>query len=212
MKILFFITALFFTGTAAMAQPSAKPVKFIEDIQVIPGASSGEQLSTQPKVAKKTVTETDNSTVATTSSIEKCSSLQFKYSLLLDTTVEAITNLKLYNFIDDWMNTRYRYGGTGRSGIDCSAFTDTLINNVYGINLPRTAREQCDVCKRLFRDELQEGDLVFFNTRGGISHVGVYLGNNYFVHSSIRGVTISSLLEDYYNRKFICGGRIITPN
>jgi len=54
-----------------------------------------------------------------------------------------------------------------------------------------------------------EGDLVFFNTRGGVSHVGVYLGDGYFVHSSSSaGVTINSLNESYYSRKFIGGGRI----
>jgi cell wall-associated NlpC family hydrolase len=54
--------------------------------------------------------------------------------------------------------------------------------------------------------------LVFFNTSGGVSHVGLYLGNNYFVHSSLNGgVTISSLKEDYYSRKFISGGRIMIP-
>jgi lipoprotein Spr len=58
-------------------------------------------------------------------------------------------------------------------------------------------------------EDLQEGDLVFFNTRGGISHVGLYLGNNYFVHSSTSGgVTISSLTDDYYSKKFLSGGRV----
>ena len=210
MKVLLIITAILFTGLAR-AQTSVRPVKFIEDIQVTPGGFSGEQTSVQVKATKKIITE-NTTTSSTGNTIEKCSALQFKYAQLLDTSVESIKNLKLYNFIDGWMDTRYRYGGTGRDGIDCSAFADTLVNNVYGINLPRTAHEQFDACKKIFRDELQEGDLVFFNTRGGVSHVGIYLGNSYFVHSSIRGVTISSLSEDYYHRKFISGGRFIVPN
>ena len=80
---------------------------------------------------------------------------------------------------------------------------------MYGIALPRTAKDQYGISEKIFRDDLQEGDLVFFNTRGGVSHVGVYLGNNYFVHSSVHdGVTISSLNDAYYNSKFITGGRV----
>ncbi len=141
--------------------------------------------------------------------IEKCNALQFKYAMMLDVEVEAITNIDLYNFIDEWWATRYRYGGTDKSGIDCSAFTEKLAQEVFNESLPRTAREQFKVCDMVANEDLQEGDLVFFNTRGGVSHVGLYLGNNYFVHSSTSGgVTISSLTDDYYSRKFLGGGRV----
>jgi lipoprotein Spr len=77
----------------------------------------------------------------------------------------------------------------------------------FGINLPRTAREQYDATKRISRTDLKEGDLVFFNTQGGVSHVGVYLQNNKFVHASSGGVTISDLFEPYWERRFIGVGR-----
>ena len=65
------------------------------------------------------------------------------------------------------------------------------------------------VVEKIDKENLSEGDLVFFNTRGGVSHVGVYLRNGYFVHSSSKdGVRISSLNEKYYHRKFIGAGRI----
>ncbi len=101
-------------------------------------------------------------------------------------------------------------GGTTKKGIDCSAFSGTLLSTIYSFNMPRTAREQYKICERLNKEDLLPGDLVFFNTRGrGVSHVGVYLDNNHFVHSSSsEGVKISSLDEDYYSRKFICGGRV----
>ena len=210
MKYLFFIVIAFgvfsLAPVSANAQATSKSIKFIDNIEVVPGKSSGENFTNpERKPSERIITEVNNASAANT--IEQCSALQFKYALLLDTNVEAIANMKLYSFIESWMDTRYRYGGTGRDGIDCSAFADTLMNNVYGINVPRTAQEQYDVCKKIHKDELTEGDLVFFNTRGGVSHVGVYLGNGYFVHSSIRGVTINSLSDDYYHRKFICGGR-----
>lgn len=141
--------------------------------------------------------------------IEKIPATQFKYAMMMDVEVEALKEPSLYTFIEDWYGTNYRMGGTTKKGIDCSAFSGTLLSAIYSFNVPRTAREQYKICERINKEDLLSGDLVFFNTRGGVSHVGVYLTNNYFVHSSSsEGVKISSLSEDYYSRKFISGGRV----
>ncbi len=89
--------------------------------------------------------------VATTggTSIEKCSALQFKYAMLMDVEVETLTNFALLDFIDEWWATRYRYGGTGKSGIDCSSFSGKLEQEVYNNTLPRTARAQYEVCEKI---------------------------------------------------------------
>jgi Cell wall-associated hydrolases (invasion-associated proteins) len=186
-----------------------------------------ESVSFTPEVINNTVTNT-STTINTTSlintrtevsaepaalenNIERISALQFKYAMIMDVEVEALTNNSaLYSFIDDWYGTHYRMGGTTKKGIDCSAFSGTLLSTIYSIDMPRTAREQYKICEKLNKDELVAGDLVFFNTRGhGVSHVGVYLANNYFVHSSSAdGVKISSLDDSYYSRKFISGGRV----
>lgn len=190
---------------------SHKPsLKFIEGIELKPEATvalvsvAAPELGTSPSIkaisAKK---------LFGAKSIEECGVLQFKYALLMERDVESFSNASLYNFIEDWWGTRYRYGGVDRKGIDCSAFTGKLLADVYGITAPRIAKDQYDVCKKISIEELVEGDLVFFNTRGGVSHVGFYLGDNHFVHSSVHsGVTISSLTDEYYSKKFIGGGRL----
>lgn len=141
-------------------------------------------------------------------SLEKLSPLQYKYAMMMNVDVESLKNVSLLGFIEDWFGTKYRYGGTTKKGIDCSALTGALLLAVYGFNLPRTARQQYNATEHIGKDELKEGDLVFFNTHGGVSHVGVYLDNSYFIEASTHGVKISSLDDRYYAKRFICGGRV----
>ena len=206
-----------FSGTTltAQAQPSVnleqvgigaaqkKSSHFIEGIEI----NRASTIVVKPGKNKNILTATEETSV-----IESFTALQFKYAQLLDVEVESVTNLTLFAEIDKWQGTRYRYGGATEKGIDCSAYTGTLVHHVFGLVLPRTAREQFANCIKLDKEEMLQGDLVFFNTRGGISHVGMYLGNGYFTHASTSiGVTISNLSEDYWSRKFIGGGRLIQP-
>ena len=188
--------------------PENREPRFIEGIEIT-GSPVKVQTTQMGSTSVPFVVTAPSPAPASPVSIEHCHSLQFKYALLMNRNVESLSNLALYRFIDDWWGTRYRYGGQTRKGIDCSAFTGKLYADVYQQHLPRTAREQFQSSQAIKLDELQEGDLVFFNTRGGVSHVGVYLGEHYFVHSSTNdGVTISSLLDDYYRNRFIAGGRM----
>ncbi|OOF58537.1 NlpC/P60 family protein [Rodentibacter myodis] len=107
----------------------------------------------------------------------------------------------------EWVGTRYRMGGTTKRGIDCSAFMQTAFWSAYGIELPRSTAEQRHLGHKISKSELQKGDLVFFR---GNNHVGVYIGNNQFMHaSSSQGVTISSLDESYWARTYTQSRRIM---
>ena len=108
------------------------------------------------------------------------------------------------------IGTRYRSGGCDpNSGFDCSGFT-TWVFNRYGIHLPRSSREQYQVGKMVAKNNLRKGDLVFFRSKRGINHVGIYLENGKFIHSASNGktVTISHLDEDYWRTHYAGGRRV----
>lgn len=119
-------------------------------------------------------------------------------------------NRKLYAAIDSWYGTPYQYGGCSKSGVDCSCFVGKIFKAVYGVTLHRTANDiQQDMYKTVGRNALREGDVVFFtNSNGKVSHVGIYLKDDLFVHSSTsNGVTVSSLENNYWKKHFYKGGR-----
>lgn len=108
------------------------------------------------------------------------------------------------------IGTRYRFGGTSeKSGFDCSGFIGYLFREEAGVTLPRSTREMINVdAPKVARNKLKPGDLLFFSTngRGRVSHAGIYLGDNQFIHSSSRrsgGVRIDSLGDSYWSKTFI---------
>jgi len=111
-----------------------------------------------------------------------------------------------------FLGVPYRLGGSTMKGIDCSAFVKRLYE-IFDVRLPRTAREQSRIGKRVTKEQLEEGDLVFFKTRSRrvTGHVGIYIGNNEFIHASgkNRGTKLDSLESDYYSRRFVRGVRVM---
>ena len=205
------------THSTAAAKPASsnKEVKFLDDISTT-GSAEVKKESTVSAKSKTTdntgVKYTSNNYSNKSSSVEKASPLQLKYAVLLNTEVEMLNNNKLLESVDEWYGTRYKMGGTTKKGIDCSAFTQAVYLSAFAVSLPRTAHEQYYSARIISATELKEGDLVFFNTRGGISHVGIYLQNNKFIHASTSlGVTVSDMYDPYYLRHFIGAGRIEKP-
>jgi len=128
----------------------------------------------------------------------------------------------LFDFVYEWWKTPYRYGGQSKKGIDCSAFTQRLAKEVYGKSLLRTASQQYRSSRRVPKDSLTDGDLVFFKiksrryTRKGKTyytsgwHVGVYLTKGWFIHSSSNGgVKLSNLEDPFYKGIYYASGRYL---
>lgn len=150
---------------------------------------------------------------------ERIRILKQRYAKLIETTPETITNIKLYEFIDEWIGKPYDLGGTTKNGIDCSALTQKIYAQVYDIKIERDSNSQFysrkTYRKKPIAKNLHEGDLVFFGSSiRKISHIGVYLKNGYFVHATSNngnqgsGVKINNLVkEPFWKRKFVAAGR-----
>ena len=191
------------TLSKTSAPGTKKTPEYIEGLTLSGGSN---QIKITPKVAAPAIPA-----IVSNNDIETA---DHRLNSLSDIRNGKANNMGLYSFIEDWYGTPYRFGGTSKSGIDCSAFVRALYDSVYSLGLNRTSRDQFAETVRLKdKKELQEGDLVFFKIRTkAISHVGVYLANGKFVHaSSSRGVTISDLNDRYWVRYYAGGGRLIDP-
>lgn len=102
-----------------------------------------------------------------------------------------------------WIGTPYLYGGSSKSGTDCSGFVLQIYKEVRGMSLPHKASKMYDMGKSVSRDDLKEGDLVFFGSFWDIDHVGIYLSGDRFVHaSSSKGVMISPMDNVYWKKRY----------
>jgi hypothetical protein len=196
-----------FPGSTAAPPPERvqhDPV-YLENISIKPSRKD------ETKIHKPLLIQGNKNAPGVTYSadIEKCNDLQFKYAILLEEPVESMRNVRLMSFLEEWYGAPYRYGGGTKKGIDCSAFTCMLMDSVFDVRIPRTAQNQYNASTKIKKEDLSEGDLVFFNTTGGISHVGVYLANNKFVHASVSGGVMVSDMEDvYFKRRYIGATRV----
>lgn len=133
--------------------------------------------------------------------------------IALGIDIDETDNHKLYIEASRWIGTPYRNGGNSRQGTDCSGLTSAIYQKVYKKKLQRSADGQLSKdCKKISKSNLQEGDLVFFHgkrSRKTANHVGIYLKENKFIHtSSSRGVVVDNLNSSYWRNSWLSGGRV----
>ncbi len=123
---------------------------------------------------------------------------------------EAQVKAKLEQIYKKYKGTKYRYGGTTSRGFDCSGFVQRVYKEAFNIDLPRSTRDMMKLGKKINKNELKPGDLVFFHPTRKYYHVGIYLGNGVFIHASTsRGVIKSDLSLNYWKKSYIKGRRIL---
>lgn len=134
---------------------------------------------------------------------------QEKYASILGGPVE-VNNLALFQFMDEWINAPYKYGGNSTKGVDCSRLSIRLMENVYQKNVIGNSADILKQCSPISKTQLKEGDLVFFKINSNtVSHMGVFIANNKFIHSTTQaGVIVSDLEDAYYRRYFYAAGRV----
>lgn len=203
------------TRKKSTAHHSRQP-KFFDDIYISKHSRNAETAdaidrNAKNKIVKKTTKpKTPNTTTTTTKDTKGQKALKEKYAEKLEVSPKTLDNATLYQFVDEWYGVPYHMGGLEKTGIDCSGFVLKLYNEVYNMPLPHSSQEQYAYCRKIKNiADATEGDLVFFRTLGKrISHVGIYLWNDFFVHASTsQGIVISSLHEDYWKKHYAGVGR-----
>jgi lipoprotein Spr len=193
--------------TTTTKKKSTQKREFINGIEVTLGSTTKTKHNTNSDPSGNNKKESDAYT--SKSEKEKAHYLQLKYAVILDVPTNKLKNIDLLELIDKWWGTKYCIGGNTQKCIDCSGFTQILEREIFYTTLPRTSQEQYKESRRVELEDLREGDLVFFGSGRSISHVGVYLQNNKFVHASTsQGVTITDLNDKYWKPKFVGGGRL----
>ncbi|HRH62139.1 MAG TPA: NlpC/P60 family protein [Bacteroidia bacterium] len=139
---------------------------------------------------------------------EKWKEYFLSQQLMIDTSLSPA----FYKTAYDWLGTHYKYSGNSARGIDCSGFAKVLYKATFNDTLIGGSADIAKQVQLIEKEKLQTGDLLFFRIkRKRISHVGVYLGNNKFVHAAVKGgVQINDLNEPYYKRYFYKGGKRTT--
>ena len=118
-------------------------------------------------------------------------------------TTQVANNSSFEEFIKSWIGTRYKFGGSSRSGTDCSGYVMQIYKTKLNIALPHNAASMFKMGSAVKARDLKEGDLVFFGNVWGINHVGIYLNKNRFTHaSSSKGVTITPMEMDYWKSRY----------
>jgi cell wall-associated NlpC family hydrolase len=148
-------------------------------------------------------------TAQTNTGSEASNAVMDKYATLIGVP-EKDLNKKLIHFVDSWYGAPYKWGGAEKTGVDCSHLVCRVYKDVYNKKVTGTAVDLQKMSSSVKESKLKEGDLVFFKIESEkISHVGLYIANNRFVHASVKkGVMINSLEDKYYKKYFYSGGRL----
>lgn len=133
------------------------------------------------------------------------------YSKLYDVRLSGNEDLRLLKVAEPWLGVKYKLGGTTKAGIDCSALVCEIYRTAYNVNLPRQSKNIRPAVKSISKNSIKFGDLLFFSIKSrDISHLGIYLGENKFLHASTsQGVSVALLNKKYWQTYWVSSGRVL---
>lgn len=182
-------------------------------LRIVPAIAIAVTLSacTAPKASKSTLTTKVNTEArmlngGSQDSLTQASQDEFE-NLVCNVDVKS----KIMQQYASWKGVSYRLGGTTKNGIDCSAFVQRTFSEQFGMDLPRSTSDQQNSGTKVKRDSLKPGDLVLFKTGRTMRHVGIYIGENKFVHASTSsGVIVSQMDSSYWAKRYYASRRVIS--
>lgn len=176
---------------------------------IITTAGKAQTKMDKPNQKAQVAAATNSSSKSDTAQKTKqvASTAQSKQQTQVSRGNDSSTSLIIRNAMS-LIGTPYSFGGTSRSGFDCSGYTQYVFRG-SGVSLPRTSYAQFGVGTAVSKSQLQPGDLVFFTTySSGASHVGIYIGGGSFIHASNSGVRTTSLYDSYYASRYLGARRV----
>lgn len=183
-------------------KPFMRVLKLIPAFIVVATLSACSSQNANSRLANSSNTPLNKSP---STSISQASQDEFE-SLVKNLDIKS----KILDQYADWKGVAYRLGGNTKSGIDCSAFVQRTFRDQFGMDLPRSTSDQQFSGTKINRSKLQAGDLVLFKTGRTMRHVGIYIGNDKFVHASTSsGVIVSEMSNVYWNKRFYAARRVI---
>jgi len=134
-----------------------------------------------------------------------------EYAEKLGVKFNGREDIKLISCLAGWLNVPYKYGGNTKQGTDCSGMVCSVYKEIYNIDMYRSSADQLKNVTEIGKNQLKTGDLVFFKIGNNkVSHVGIYLGENKFIHATTqKGVIVNNLDEEYYKKYYYTSGRVI---
>lgn len=161
-------------------------------------------LNFDPTFLTESVAEDDKKAISS-----KLNALLNTQSLAYEAIQNAILVEKLNDAYQEWVGTKYLWGGDSKKGIDCSAFVRRIFRKVFNYEMPRVSTSQIQKGTRITKEELKTGDILFFRPENRTNHTAIYLGDSLFMHSaSSKGVSISSINNSYWKKYFKFGVRV----
>jgi cell wall-associated NlpC family hydrolase len=206
------ITKVFSVGVFSVAlciglQTNALKVK--ADAQI--GSQQGVVLKSTSLTTDKVIVAPKKETETVSSSSAKSTSSNGSVSLSRGSSSQSSSRSSaIVSKAFQYLGRPYVWGASGPRAFDCSGFT-SYVYSAFGVSLPHKASSQAGIGQTVSKSNLQAGDLIFFNTTGGISHVGMYIGSGQFIHASSGSskVTVSELSSSYYASRFVTAKRVL---